>query len=310
VGSNDYKVEQVREILREGANPNFVYRGRHVMENAMGWDNVTETLQLLISAGSVPPHLPLNVHCRDMITIGMAFLRPDICRVLLQAPAMAWQRSLAHVPSDSKKEPEEWQKLPPPVLSSLALSNFPQAMTIPACTYAGMGRTMGVDGGPWRAHITREAVEVASVTNGAIHLLPFLIFAYSIDIETLTILPPATNAEAHPDAVANSPWPLNTLMEHRDPDGYNQAALWNENTGDAIHRPLRVTTSSRHIPCRIIDIAPSIDDGKTCVKVTNLSFGPVFDEWFVVANLTIRSCPRINQHVISMNHTVVCVSWL
>jgi hypothetical protein len=159
-----------------------------------------------------------------------------------------------------------------------------QTSAVIAC---GMGRTIGMDGGADWPIITQPTVSISSWTEAAVYLLPFLVWAYGVDLNEFTVLAPMTHATA--ELLTECPYPIGSVVEMADGLGYKSSSDFDPLTGHTIFNALYITDQCEWVPMRVIDCARSPANGLLCVRLSGLKFSNVYDEWIEIDPDRIRS---------------------
>jgi hypothetical protein len=193
---------KIKLLLDAKANANYSYRGCTIFEATVLSRSpcVYSTICLLQQYGCLIPlthQLLVHNHRRGLIATTIADGDPRLSRLILHAPlSPPWYNPNAH-------KHLRWNKLLPPALlsdnmvikdetpsivtsSNSRSSNKSERASTSAVILGGMGRTVGVDGGYNWAKLTNHAIATASLEGTTAHLLPWLIWAYGVDIKRVT----------------------------------------------------------------------------------------------------------------------------
>jgi hypothetical protein len=93
----------------------------------------------------------------------------------------------------------------------------PQPSQLSAATLAGMYETLGESGVPLRPIITQPSIVAIVTTEAAIHVLPYLIWSYGIDITSMPMFP---RVHTTPELLEHcAPWKIGSILETPDPSG-------------------------------------------------------------------------------------------
>jgi hypothetical protein len=248
-------LSKIRELLKSKANANYSYRGCTIFEAAIlsRSDYSYEIICLLQQYGCKYPlsHQLLNHnHRRGLIESTIAQEDPRISRLVLHGPlGSPWERADA---SDFY----HWDQLLDPALLSDTIndvvspippnddrednnnnnkndSKLERASTS-AVILGGMGRTVGVDGGYNWPQLTNHAIATASLEGTTAHVIPWLIWAYGVDIKRVTRLTSTEFGTSELWSLISPKWSINQIIEYLDADGFDDISRHYIKTGATI----------------------------------------------------------------------------
>jgi hypothetical protein len=219
-GSRDlvlHSPEYIQSLLEAKASPNASLRGRTAIEHLMCRRPATDAAEVIIhllNAGLELPSISNIAHSRDLATMSILTGGPNVCRLLLKAPLNVWVQPPVVI--DNKSSPlvaaATWEHVDRNVL---------------ATKVAGMGTHLGIDGickqtsRNWILPLSDEAiVQSIQLHQGAIHVVPWLAFAHSVDFSKHPIVPEPTHApQLSHDLLATCPWPIDSIVNVMEPKG-------------------------------------------------------------------------------------------
>jgi hypothetical protein len=244
-----------------------------------------QTLTMLIKSGATIPIgsqlFAQHPNRRDIITIAIMNDDPRISALVLHAPQHRRAVWCAHPHAYGDPDTMKWEHIPslgskPNYgVARLIAQQTREDPLLSAVQLGGQGLTVGVDGGSHWPRITVSAVAAASsLSKTAEHMLPWLIWAYGVDL-TAVVMRPSIYATS--ELWAESPYQLNNILQMLDPNGYDLDGQHDPITGELIPQPLSITDTCKWIPMRCIDIAKSPLTGRLVIRLTSLHLN-LFDE--------------------------------
>jgi hypothetical protein len=282
---------KIKPLLEAKANPNYSYRGRTIFEaTILSRSSYTYAIiGLLQEYGCTYPlshQLLVENSRRGLIETAMADPDPRIPRLILHAPLLSpWYRKDDPNHGRISYEFHQWSRLPEPALLSDGYDEkFNPWRSTSAVILGGMGCTVGVDGGSNWPQITNHAITIAAFEFRTEHILPWLIWAYGVDIKRVTRLTTTEYWTSELWSLISPKWSMNQLIEYLDCNGFNESSKHDTKTGDPLPQPLYCNNESKWIGGRIIDVARSPVTNRICIRVTPIKYSTLFDE-YVILNL-------------------------
>jgi hypothetical protein len=254
-------VSKIKTLLDSKANSNYSYRGCTIFEaTILSHSNYAYAIIALLQQYGCNPlthQIMVHNHRRGLIATTIADADPFSWRLILHAPLSTQWSTAVMLPSINNHK-------------SLGSNNSLNST-------GKQGRTVGVDGGSNWLRITDHAVATASVEETK--QIPWLIWAYGVDIKRVTRL--ATTEYGTPEiwSLISPKWNINQIIEVLHSHGYDSRVNHHDSvTGNPLPQRLYCNDQSKWIGARIIDVARSPVTNRICIRVTPIKFPTIFDE--------------------------------
>lgn len=219
---------------------------------------------------------PDAAYRRDIVTLTLVKNNALSLRYVLHAPLSS--------PSWNMAADDEYDES----FGTVARPTLTASMVIDA----GMGRTCGVSGTPLRPIVNQWAVSTCIIGSSTIHILPYLIWAFGIDITTMRALP--SSIHVTPLIASQCRYAIGDIVMVPDPEGFRNVSQYHPVTGLAIHQPQRINNTCKWLSSQVIDIAMGIN-GSPCVRINHLSHACIWDDWFDHTSPWIRRPIDVDQ---------------
>jgi hypothetical protein len=272
-------------LLRHGAT--FPYHNSHNSSNSNSKSERSNT-------NKIPTASTVSRHC-SLVTTALVDGDARLARTILHMPKGTWYDDAG--PIVAQQDSLKWSDVT--LFASSSSEYNPLHLS-------GFGRTVGVDENQtqWPI-ITSDDLRCVGRSDSAMYAIPWMVWAYGMDPN---VVPMISTMNQHyltlpAEIITECPYAINEIVDLLDPSDYNPHCKYSASTGDPIHEPLYINKDCKWIGARVVDIAyvriPYQYDNSTsanschhhiCVRVSPISYSPMFDGMYVGAVFCCRCC--------------------